>query len=347
MFTIIRQLTLTICVLSGAAFAGDTVGSITGKLIDPDGKVVTEAGVADLSHISVVLKNTASEATFTGTIDSDGNFSVTNIPPGIYNIRVPIPCCLYRQYVHEGVAINAGETLRTDFRLAWGGNLGTIGDDPLKLAADMRAKTTDPTAPTPRTPDGKPDLSGVWTNIAGRGELTYSGVMVRPPIPMKPWAAEKFKSLPKRKNSCLPRNVNLYVTSYPYKFVQTPTLLVQLVEYATPTHRQIFMDGRPHPDLDEWNPAWLGHSIGYWDGDTLVVDTVGYSYDERSPAIRESVHSEQLHTIERFRRINKGSMEIEVWAEDPEAWTGPYSFKYTAGLAEGAEVMEWVCYESN
>jgi hypothetical protein len=73
----------------------------------------------------------------------------------------------------------------------------------------------------------------------------------------------------------------------------------------------------------------------------LVVDTVGYN--EVTPGF--SIHSEKLHVVERYTRLSHGVMQIELMAEDPEAWTGPYTKKWTAGLAEGTEIVEFVCAE--
>jgi hypothetical protein len=107
--------------------------------------------------------------------------------------------------------------------------------------------------------------------------------------------------------------------------------------------RQIFMDGRKHPvDPD---PSWYGHSIGSWDGDTLVVDTVGYN-DKFWFDFRGHPHSEQLHTIERWTRKDLGTMENVVTIDDPVMYTKKFDVKYTANLRQNDELMEYICQEN-
>ena len=93
----------------------------------------------------------------------------------------------------------------------------------------------------------------------------------------------------------------------------------------------------------EWNPAWHGHSIGRWEGDTLVIDTVGFN----ELVAGFGVHSEKLHVIERWRRPNLGRLEVEITATDSEAWTGEYKFSIAASLIPNQEVLEFICAENN
>jgi hypothetical protein len=95
--------------------------------------------------------------------------------------------------------------------------------------------------------------------------------------------------------------------------------------------------------INEWNPARYGHSIGRWEQDTLVIDSVGFN--EITPGY--SIHSEQLHVVERITRPAKDKLVIEITAEDPEAWTAPYHALIEAGLVTGDEIHEWVCAENN
>ncbi|MGE0115752.1 MAG: carboxypeptidase-like regulatory domain-containing protein [Steroidobacteraceae bacterium] len=317
-------------------WAKETPGAITGKLVDPDNRVV----VTGVDGINVMLKNTTT-GTIVASKITDGGYFMKDVPTGIYDVDIPIPCCTYARYQQKGLLIKPGETLHLDFHVGWGISIGTIGDDPIQLAADMRAKTKNPNAPAPRTADGKPDLSGVWT-------MMTDPTANRPPLPMQPWAAEMLQKLQQinKYNAgtfCMPQAAIPTLSGRHYKFIQTPKIIVQLTEYMTPGHRQIFMEGRKHPDLNEWNPAWYGHSIGYWEGDTLVVDTIGYN--EVTPGF--GVHSEKLHTIERYRRTHYGTLDIEVTADDSAAWTAPYHLRYAAGLAEGEEILEFVCAEDN
>jgi hypothetical protein len=326
---------------AGVALAQQASGIFTGTLIDPNRNVVT-----GLDGVNVILTNTATGASAEVAVAHDGSFTIRGLSPGTYDVSVPIPCCMYETYSQKAIVIGAGETLRTQLHVGWGMNLGTIGDDPVQLSADLRAKTRHVTARTPRTADGHPDLSGVWANV---GDVNaYRGMPA-----MKPWAADLEQKLLAQINEqqhnagayCLPQFATPSVGPFPYKFVQTPGEIVQIMEFMTPNARQIFLDGRAHPDADHWNPAWYGHSVGHWEGDTLVVDTVGFN--ELTPGPGFAIHSEQLHVIERYHRVNYGTMELEVIADDPDAWTGSFSRKYTAGLAEGDEIQEFVCVENN
>jgi hypothetical protein len=107
------------------------------------------------------------------------------------------------------------------------------------------------------------------------------------------------------------------------------------------------MDGRKHPDPSVWIPTWWGHSIGRWDGDTLVVDTVGYN-DKFWFDSRGTPHTEQLHTIERWTRTNFGTLVNDFTLDDPGALEHPVQLKFTAKvLPPGNELMEFVCAENN
>jgi hypothetical protein len=126
---------------------------------------------------------------------------------------------------------------------------------------------------------------------------------------------------------------------------QKPTHIFILHEGNIHTYRQIFMDGRPHPkDLD---PTWLGHSIGHWEGDTLVIDTVGYN-DQFWFDRRGHPHTEQLHTIERWTRLDKGRMENKVTMDDPGAYTRPWTVTFMATLSPpDDDLQEYICQENN
>jgi hypothetical protein len=110
-------------------------------------------------------------------------------------------------------------------------------------------------------------------------------------------------------------------------------------------HRVVYMDGRKHP-ADPF-PTWWGHSIGSWSGDTLVIDTVGYN-DKFWFDARGTPHTEQLHTIERWTRVNNGTLVNEFTLDDPGAFSKPVQLKFTANLAApGIDLMEYICTENN
>jgi len=265
-----------------------------------------------------------------------------NLPPGIYDVSVPMPCCQYGSFTQPGVAVNAGETRRLNIRLPWGANLGTIGDDPILLLNEFRERAAVPRGPAPRTADGKPDVSGIWINVYNPDS---------PPPPLQPWADQLHRQRQENDSKdypggfCLPANAAPITRAFPYKFVQTPKLIVVLHESDTPGVRQIFLDGRGHPK--DMNPTWEGHSIGHWEGDTLVVDTAGYN-DRSWLSLSGIPHTEKLHTVERIRRPEYGRLEVEITMDDSDAFTGPWKRTFTATLAPpDEEIMEFVCGENN
>jgi len=148
---------------------------------------------------------------------------------------------------------------------------------------------------------------------------------------------------------CLPMGVPRS-TPYPFRIVQDATGSAQtkhlyiLHESNIHSFRQIFMDGRTHPA--ELDPTWFGHSIGYWDKDTLVVDTSGYNdkfwFDRRG-----TPHTEQLHTIERYTRTRMDTLEVTVIIDDPGAYSKPFTISFTAKLQGYNDLIEYICQENN
>ena len=198
-----------------------------------------------------------------------------------------------------------------------------------------------PTGPTPRTPEGKVDFSGVWDPGSAFFNIGQ--------VPLQPWAAELYAQ--RRANlgkddpeaQCLPAGVPR-ISPFPQKFVQTPTLIVILDEGNVHSYRQLFLDGRGHPK--NMDPLWMGDSIAKWDGDTLVVDTIGFN-DKTWLTGQGVPHSEELHVIERYRRPDFGHLEVEITLEDPKAFTKPHTFKRGFILLPNWEIHEYVCNEFN
>jgi hypothetical protein len=124
--------------------------------------------------------------------------------------------------------------------------------------------------------------------------------------------------------------------------VQTPELIVLLWEGNLPGVDQVFLDGRAHPESAF--PTWMGHSVGRWEGDTLVVDTVGFN--DRS-WLGVAPHTEQMHVVQRYRRPDLGHLVKEVTIEDPGALTSPWSYRVNWELAPGEEVLEMICENNN
>ncbi len=338
MSAFIRRLAALAVLLAsaGASLAQGSLGGIAGRLVDPNGAVIVNVDA------TIYVKNTATgEIKSTPLSKATGEFIVTGLKAGVYDVNIPISSAMYSTFEQKSVTLKAGENMRGDINIAWGMNLGTIGDDPTMLGADMRKRAGDVSGSTPRMADGKPDLSGMWYVIPlDRGAI--------PPVPMQKWADDMQKQLNKINQQyaavyCLPQSAVPTSLPFPHKFVQTKDLLVHITEFTTPGYRQIFLDGRPHPPANEWNPAWMGHSVGHWEGDTLVIDTAGFNEITQG----FGVHTEKLHVIERISRPNRGLLEIEMTATDPDAWTGAWGYKYTAGLTPNEEILEFVCPENN
>ena len=142
--------------------------------------------------------------------------------------------------------------------------------------------------------------------------------------------------------NCLPTGVPR-IAPYPWRIVQTPTHVFFLFEGNIHSYRQIFMNGTHPADPD---PSWYGHSTAKWDGDTLVVDSVGFN-DKFWFDFRGHPHTEKLHTIERYTRTDLGTLVNEVTIDDPGAYSKPFTFKFTARLRPNEELMEYICQENN
>ncbi len=312
--------------VAAAAFA-QAGGVITGTVAGLSGDVVPGAPVHATS--------TATERRYTATTSDRGVYTFTQVPPGDYDLSVDLPG--YNAFSQKHVAVAAGQTARVDIHLIEY-QLNTLGDG-RDFRLSLLTPHPTPAGPAPRMPDGKPDLSGVW----------YAQRTVDPgkPEPL-PWAdaLQKERAANNSKDApgahCLPRGLTNAGALFPYKLVQTPSLLVMLFEDDTPSHRQVFLDGRGHPkDAD---PSWMGHSIGRWDGDTLVIDTAGFN-DESWLDLAGHPHTEKLHVVERVHRVDLGHLEIEITIEDAATYAKPWVIKRVADLDTRDEIGEYVCID--
>jgi len=209
--------------------------------------------------------------------------------------------------------------------------------------------------PVPRMPDGHPDLSGPWVGGGSNQDIEKDGGLKPGELPLLAWAKQLRDSRKEEDEPylyCTPMSVPR-VNPYPWRFVQSVTAQGPSTIYVIHENgdaggvRKIFMDGRKHPPADELLPTWWGHSIGRWEGDTLVIDTVGYN-DKFWFDSRGTPHTTQLHTIERWTRINFGTMINEFTLEDPGALAHPVQLKFTArAQPAGSELMEFICTENN
>lgn len=228
-------------------------------------------------------------------------------------------------------------------------------------------------APAPRTPDGKPDFSGIWLNawfydgrvqplpVSPPGEppaATFADVFAnfKGDLPLQPWAVQ-LKAARKEQNSkdnpdahCLPMGLmQFHMHPQPRKVLQTRDVIAILYEGNSGV-RQIFIDGRPLPDEDA-QPWWYGYSTGHWEGDTLVIETTRFR-DGGWLDIYGSPLTDRAKMTERWRRLNFGSMQIDITIDDPKAYTKPFSVRVhhriaVDGPALDAELIEFICDENN
>jgi len=226
-------------------------------------------------------------------------------------------------------------------------------------------------ARAPRGSGGKPDLSGLWqtesappvllerlipgaTNGAGEEPLSKYFVDIfsdfKPEdVPFLPAAAEAFRERLKNFTNlspishCLPEGMPLLeMAPAPYKIVQTPGVTFMLYERDT-TYRQVYTDGRKLPDDPQ--PSWRGYSVGKWDGDSLVVDTIGFN-DRGWLDARAHTHSEAMHLTERFHRLDFGHMEVQLTIDDPKTYTKPFTITLKQRLLPDTDLLESYCAEN-
>lgn len=323
---------LCLFVSAFAAFAQGERGAITGAVTDQDGAVVSGAPIQ--------AKNTKTGTLYKAATSTAGKYTLEQLPAGTYELSILMPEFMYRR---QTIVVQAAQTLRLDIRVE-DNSLKTLGEDRAYFAG-LVASHESPTTTAPRTADGRPDLSGVWQ---------IPRILDPEAPPVLPWAAAVIKEWTETngrdfpRGHCLPDSVLLMSRFGINRFVQTPTLLVILNEADVPGYHQIFLDGRGHPeDLDA---TWNGHSIGRWEGDTLVVDTVGFN--KKTPINwlvvgGSTPHTEKLNVTTRFRRPDLGHLEMEVTFNDPGTFTKPWKMKEISELVENDEVQEWICNENN
>lgn len=311
-----------------AAFAQSRTGAIEGTVRNPTG--------GPQSGASVQARNTASGAVFKSAASSSGAYTVSNLPPGAYDVSVSVPALT--PFNHKNLAVQAGQTARLDIRLQETTQLSTLGEDTTAVSTDMH-RHHPPSGPTPRTFDGKPDLSGVWWSPAtvdpGKPEFLAWAQKV---------ADERTGNL--RKDTpqayCLPSAVTRIGPLY--EFVQSKNIIVEISDDDSPGFHQIYVDGRGHPE--DPNPQWYGDSIGHWEGDTLVVDRV--AFDERVWLDQGGhPHTDKLHVTERYRRPDLGHLETEITVEDPGTLAKPWTMKRVSELAPSERIYEFICPEDN
>jgi hypothetical protein len=206
-----------------------------------------------------------------------------------------------------------------------------------------------------------PDVSGIWTQhptASQRAFAVYSFLDARALSPlMTPWSLAKFEenkpgygpdAVPKGDNdptvSCYPPGTpRVYLHLFPMEIIQLPGLTLELFEYDHFV-RRIYTDGRPHPgDLQS---SWMGHSIGRWEGDSLLADTVGLN--DKTWIDRDGhPHSDKMRVIERIRRLARDTLQVGITIEDPVAYAKPFSGAITYQLRPDWDINEHICEENS
>ena len=220
-------------------------------------------------------------------------------------------------------------------------------------------------APSPRAADGHVDFTGVWDRGLLPGEVPRPGGFLAsgpsqafrdlkaavPDLPMLPWAAA-LKASRFAENSkdhpdahCLPIHpIQMHMHPQPRRIVQTRDVLLLIYE-ANDGRREIFLDGRPLPAGDV-QPFWFGYSVGRWDGDTLIVESLGFK-DQSWLDEYGTPGSDQLKIVERFRRPNFGTLVVDITVTDPKTFSRPFSFTLQQRLMPETDLIEFVCAENN
>ena len=228
------------------------------------------------------------------------------------------------------------------------------------LPAIVRAQNDDHSAtakvPTAAIPGA--DLTGVWSQFprigsrsAGEGGFVFS----KEEPPMTPWAEAKFKSTKAPHTGgytgesddttlqCFPPGVpRIYLFNFPMEILTVPGRVLIVYEFG---HfiRQIWTDGRPHPQ--DPNPSWMGDSIGKWEGNTLVVDTIGFNDKTWIDQVGHP-HSDALHLTERIHRTAPDMLQIDFTFDDPKAYTKPWTGTKQFKLRPTWQISEYVCEEN-
>jgi len=235
----------------------------------------------------------------------------------------------------------------------------------------------DLSAATPKGANGKPDLSGIWSTdptpfaemerlfpfftpfaVPGDDPRMFTKYFmdvfadVRPEdVPMRPEAALLFKERMAAADSareaptarCFPAGIPMGdLLPLPRRVIHTPGVLAVLYEGINP-HRMIYLDGRSLP-VDP-QPAWMGYSVGKWDGDTMVVESSGFSDRSWLDGMGHP-RSEATRITERLRRRDFGHMEVDVTIDDPKSYTKPFSLRYTQTLVPDTDILEYICTEN-
>ena len=242
----------------------------------------------------------------------------------------------------------------------------------IPLFAQNPQRGATPPKPTPRLPDGRVNLgapageTGLWVppgivqvsvnpssvNRAGANTHLPNNIKIED-VPFQPWARALHEAREKAFESdephtrCKPSGgPRQFITPYGVEFVEMPdTNRLYIFDIGGPhTFRIIYMDGRPHPK--DFPNDYYGHNVGHWEGDTLVIDSVGYNekfwFDRGTHP-----HTEKLHMIERITRVDMNNIRYEVTVDDPGAYTSQWSGQFNLRYVPGDELFEYICQDNN
>ncbi len=224
-----------------------------------------------------------------------------------------------------------------------------------------RYRSNLPSPPTPRTVDGYPNFG---RTESGRGNWvprqipSYERVLSdgQDGIPYQPWARalRNYREhvtlqADDPEGFCLPPGgPRLMTTFFSMEMIQLPDRFIFIFEGGSHVWRIIYMDGRPHPPAEELAqfPTWLGHSIGRWEGDTLVVDTVGFNEGTWVDSLGDP-HTSKMHLIEKFTRPSLLTLHYEATIDDPGAYTKPWTIDWDIPWVPDKQIKEYICQENN
>jgi hypothetical protein len=300
-----------------------------GRVSDPEG--------AAFSGAFVQLKNESTNVLLNAVSGKDGLYQFGEVAAGKYELTVNVPGM--DTFRRPGTVVKPGERLRLDAKVEDGPALRTLGEDPVAIAALYINRPPPPEGAAPRTADGKPDLSGSW--LLPPSSLDKAEMLPAAAALQKSRMENHAKDHPMVR--CLPAGPLPLLGAGWFQIVQSPATLIMLLEDETPGFRAVYLDGRAHPR--NFGPTWLGHSVGKWEGDQLVVDSVGFG-DEGWLDYGGYPYSARLHVTQRFRRVDLGHLGIEITVDDPGAYAKPFSVTKTATLGD-LEIQEYICNENN
>jgi hypothetical protein len=225
------------------------------------------------------------------------------------------------------------------------------------LAPSLGQSSSETRTESPSTKSGTtatPDISGVWNAVSG----TYQYVAFsKDEPPMTKWGAARYKEARPsqgpngvkldetndRVYKCGPPGMPyIYIQLFPVEIIQTPAEVIELFEYDH-TVRYIYTDGRKHPA--NLRPSYNGHSIGHWEGDALIVDTVGLNGKNWLDRVGHP-ESTEMHILERIHRLSENTLQVDLTFDDPKSYTKPWTAQVQFGLRPNWDILEHVCEDN-